>query len=188
MSKTFAVLLVAVIAACAKPMPVPPPDAKYASESGPTHRVTLTIPATLGAIGFVRARATYDMINQRTCVPMDYSKALGGRFNRTNQSVPLSVAKRDRTFVVDVPRNPFLNEDYYGLGVCNWELLSVDFVVDQPGRKMQPYVHWPDVAQKRGASLLCYPSSPGPLIRCFEGENGPPQHVGTDAPMSLRIE
>lgn len=109
--------------------------------------VSLQIDDAPGPFASFSGNASYQSFN------CDYvtSEWAGARASPTKQ-LPLTVSRQgDNRFVVTAYRDALLDEDYYGKGVCKWDMLSVRvgfratgaqedtvYVVDLNADKIQP--------------------------------------------------
>lgn len=102
----------------------PVPDIHPKQNPAPKHAYALTLrfadlPA---AVTRLSVTANYEVDNL-DCVPLDYTKALGGIRMPPEQRIELTLQRiDDNTYTTIVREDAFLDEDYYGLGVCHWSL------------------------------------------------------------------
>ena len=114
--------------------PVAVPDVRPSINPAPRQRYVLTLrfDGLPGEIADLDATADFEVEN-RECVPYDFSRAVGGVRLPPRHSVPLALERVDTgTWTAVVHEDALLDEDYYGLGVCHWALnnASVHFRSD----------------------------------------------------------
>jgi hypothetical protein len=102
----------------------PVPDIRPKQNSAAKHGYVLTLrfAGLPAAVNRLSATANYEVDNL-DCVPLDYTKALGGVRLPPEQRIELILQRvDDNTYTTRVHEDAFLDEDYYGLGVCHWSL------------------------------------------------------------------
>jgi len=87
------------------------------------YNVTLTLddrfgsPTTIGIISHLAVK------NPTVCAPKNTWAAIGGLYPHPSEQVTTTAFRLDKnTYKFTLVLDPFVDEDYYGLGVCNWEL------------------------------------------------------------------
>lgn len=104
--------------------PAAVPDVRPSINPAPSQRYVLTLrfAGLPGEIADLDATADFEVEN-RECVPYDFSRAVGGVRLPPRHSVPLALERVDAaTWTAVVHEDALLDEDYYGLGVCRWAL------------------------------------------------------------------
>ncbi len=102
--------------------PVSPPHVTRDTEAKDKFVLTLTVPESR-IPERIKAQAAYSIANSNGCVPMDHSRALGGVRPLAMEKLDLVVTIAGKSqFRADAIREPFLAEDYYGLGECRWKI------------------------------------------------------------------
>ncbi len=105
-------------------IPVAVPDIHPSPNPAPkrTYVLTLRFAGLPDALQDVAATADFEVDN-RDCVPYDFSRAVGGVRLPPRHSVALELKKVDATtYVARLHEDALQDEDYYGLGVCTWAL------------------------------------------------------------------
>lgn len=106
--------------------PVPEPAVEKSQVPKELHKLTVGFPKEVGPVQIKRARANYSIEN-RTCVPLDHTMALGGKRPHSVQQVTIDLLESaDAEYSGYLYSDAFAPADYYGLGVCRWTLESVD--------------------------------------------------------------
>jgi hypothetical protein len=96
--------------------PNPAPHQRY--------QLTLTFAGLPAAVNELKGSLDFEVTN-RDSVPLDYGRAVGGVLLTPQHSVPVEFTRSDDgAFTAMVNADALLNEDYYGLGVCEWSLIS----------------------------------------------------------------
>lgn len=104
---------------------VPDVVAKPAPAPRKRHALTLAFADLPGPLAKIEATADFEVDN-RDCVPLDTSKAIGGVRLPPQQSVPLALERLDDgRYAFVLHEDALLDEDYFGLGVCHWALRTV---------------------------------------------------------------
>jgi len=106
--------------------PKPVPEITPSTNPAPTqsYRLTLRFADLPGALSDIAATADFEVEN-RECVPYDYTRAAGGVRLPPRHSVQLALQRVDeRTYTAVLHEDALRDEDYYGLGVCRWALNS----------------------------------------------------------------
>lgn len=94
------------------------------------YRITLTISDAPGPLVLTDARAQYDVTNENVC---GKERPSGGVYRITSNE-PLSLAKTgENTYEGIVYADRIIDEDYYGDGVCHWELTEVRATLSASG-------------------------------------------------------
>lgn len=114
--------------------PAAVPDVRPSINPSPAQRYVLTLrfDGLPGEVADLDATADFEVEN-RDCVPYDFTRAVGGVRLPPRHSVPLVLERVDAgTWTAVVHEDALLDEDYYGLGVCRWALnnASVHFRSD----------------------------------------------------------
>ena len=113
-----------VSGAAAMTTPTAVPDVRPSPNPAPRQRYVLDLrfSGLPGALTDIAATADFEVEN-RECVPYDYSRAAGGVRLPPRHSVPLVLQRvDDTTYTATLHEDALLDEDYYGLGVCRWAL------------------------------------------------------------------
>jgi hypothetical protein len=104
--------------------PVPKIQIKNNPSARQRHELTFKFQALPGTISKLEASADFEVQNI-DCVPVDYEKAIGGVRLAPRHKLPLTYRQIDEnTYTATLIPDALLNEDYYGLGVCEWGLSS----------------------------------------------------------------
>jgi hypothetical protein len=102
----------------------PVPDVHPKQNPAPKHSYALALrfAGLPAAVTRLSVTANYEVDNL-DCVPVDYTKAMGGVRLPPEQRIELTLQRiDDHTYATTVHEDAFLDEDYYGLGVCHWAL------------------------------------------------------------------
>jgi hypothetical protein len=165
------------------PGPVLPPDAKRNPSSVDSIPITFTVETSEQVnVAGMTARASYVISNAGECVPVDYSKALGGRRNRTIKLIDLPITTVETgSFRVNAPTRPFLDEDYYALGTCRWALSIVTFVLGSQSAS----ITGSEIEDGRSKSALCFLSPPSTTV-CRNSDSVDPKYRSLFFPVTIR--
>ncbi|MEP9672621.1 hypothetical protein [Xanthomonas euvesicatoria] len=138
----FIFLLMPLLVAGCQPMTTPSSKAD-ATSSDPTYqknphpmqayRLTMTIEDAPGPFEWLSGTAFYQMTNHRQCTPIE---PIAGVWNKSDEhGIPINFEKRDAsTYVATIYADGMIDADYYGKGVCRWELTSVDVSLKATGK------------------------------------------------------
>jgi hypothetical protein len=178
----------ALLSACKERQPVPPPTAAASPEEGARHEYVLGVSDRFGAVQGVKAYAIYTIANERSCVPKDYSSAIGGRWNHFSERHELVVAPiGDTGFAASARDNPLRDENYYGLGVCHWTLSSLDFEVRFDRYSRVAFVTGAQALEGREIQLLCLSDPRISNVACVEKSRVPDVERSRYELMSIKI-
>jgi hypothetical protein len=88
------------------------------------YRLALKFAGLPAAVNDLKGSLDFEVSN-RDCVPLDYERAVGGVLLTPQHSLPVEFSRSDDGgYTAMVYADALLNEDYYGLGVCEWSLIS----------------------------------------------------------------
>ena len=111
--------------AAAAPTPVPDIHPKQNPAPREAYALQIEFAGLPASVTELTGTADFEVAN-RDAVPLDHSKALGGVRLPPQHSVPLVFRRIDDTrFAASFQKDALLDEDYFGLGVCEWSLTSV---------------------------------------------------------------
>ncbi|TXH77236.1 MAG: hypothetical protein E6Q88_01850 [Lysobacteraceae bacterium] len=116
------------------PDTLPVPEIKVSPNPAPkrSYALTLRFAGLPAAINQVTVYADYDVENI-DCVPLDYTKAVGGIRLPPEHRLELSLHRVDEnTYTATVHEDALQDEDYYGLGVCQWALAGATVHFSSP--------------------------------------------------------
>lgn len=115
--------------------PVHIPDqglAKHKANPMQGYRIHMTIHDAPGPFGIVRAYAQYDVENNNDCGPIH---PMTGTASRMTRLEPFALTKlSDTEYEGVVYADLMQDDDYYGLGVCRWEMVMARVVL-QAGKE-----------------------------------------------------
>lgn len=101
------------------------------------YRITMTIEDAPGPFEWISGTAFYEMINRDACTPFD--RSLGMSTKQKEDAIPIHFDKTsDTTYVATIYADGMVNGDYYGKGVCNFELNGVGISLRATGKKKKP--------------------------------------------------
>lgn len=130
LAAALGILLLASMMGCSNHEPVPAPVAERTQAPKQLYKLTMSLPEELGSTQIKRARANYSIEN-RTCVPMDYTMALGGHRPHFTERIAIDFRRTgDAEYTGYLYGDAFVSADYYALGICTWKLEGVDVLLD----------------------------------------------------------
>ncbi|WP_176141904.1 hypothetical protein [Xanthomonas axonopodis] len=98
------------------------------------YRITMTIEDAPGPFGYVSGTAFYDMANYEQCTPLNESFE-GVRTKPKEAGIPITLQKIDAEhYVGTVYADGMIDADYYGMGVCRFELTGVGIALKATGK------------------------------------------------------
>jgi len=169
-------LLISVVSACqsATPKSLLPADVKTNPAAHGGNAVAFQLSDLPGAVRLLGAQLHYKVEN-RDCVPMDYGLAVGGVRLPPQYALAASFwLAPDGALVVETPDDALIDEDYFGLGVCHWELESVSLAfASRSGARFVATLNTSEIRKMRGgdvevmqylASDYASPGKPDPAI------------------------
>jgi hypothetical protein len=110
-------------------------DPIYRKNPHPTqaYRITMTIEDAPGPFGHVSGTAFYDMTNHEQCTPME---PIEGVWSKSKEDgIPMRFQKtNETTYVATIYADGMVDADYYGKGVCHFELSGVGITLRATGK------------------------------------------------------
>jgi hypothetical protein len=147
--RVFSLLLALAVSACGAPetstmtdTPASPeagaetsaPAPRYKQNPHPRQRyeVTMTIADAPGPFASVEGGVSYDIANEECLPPMDSFS--GAQTTRSRESIPVTYKQvSDNTYVGTIYVDRMLDGDYFGKGVCRWQLGGVSVSLKATG-------------------------------------------------------
>lgn len=149
-----ATLLLLALTTSAFGSPMKTPDIKQNPTPKQRYEITLKIDDAPGPFDAVRAFINYRVTNE-ACVPL--TPVTGVRIE-PQETVPMTLTKgTDGDYHGTVDADHFLDEDYYGLGVCHWELVAVGVKLTAGSQDFSPAIYAEEI--RSGESVHRYFSS-----------------------------
>ncbi|MCP3046281.1 hypothetical protein K6X13_04020 [Xanthomonas euvesicatoria pv. allii] len=111
-------------------------DPVYRKNSHPeqAYRITMTIEDAPGPFDWISGTAFYEMTNRDACTPFD--RSLGMSTKQKEDAIPIQFDKTsDTTYVATIYADGMVDADYYGKGVCAFELSGVGISLKATGKK-----------------------------------------------------
>ncbi|MBV6849378.1 hypothetical protein [Xanthomonas euvesicatoria] len=98
------------------------------------YRITMTIEDAPGPFDWISGTAFYEMTNRDACTPFD--RSLGMSTKPKEDGIPIHFEKRNVfTYVATIYADGMVDADYYGKGVCTFELSGVGISLKATGKK-----------------------------------------------------
>ncbi|MCL1527839.1 hypothetical protein [Xanthomonas nasturtii] len=111
-------------------------DPVYRKNQHPTeaYKLTMTIEDAPGPFEWISGTAFYQMTNHEQCTPIE---PIAGVWNKSKEDgIPINFKKIDpTTYVATIYADGMVDADYYGKGVCNFELNGVGISLKATGKK-----------------------------------------------------
>ncbi|MEQ7783826.1 hypothetical protein [Xanthomonas hortorum] len=111
-------------------------DPIYEKNPHPTraYRITMTIEDAPGPFEWISGTAFYQMTNHQKCTPMD---SFAGVWNKSKEDgIPIHFQKINAaTYVATIYADGMVDADYYGKGVCLFELSGVGISLRATGKE-----------------------------------------------------
>lgn len=131
-------LLFLSVAACSDSMSDKPmPEYKENPTPKQAYRLTMRIDNAPGEFGWIQGFLQYDVVN-RECLPPPKDNPGGHQSPLPTRSIPFGL---DRTaeggYTATVYTDGMIDEDYYGRGVCRWELKNVQVQLKATGQRTE---------------------------------------------------
>ncbi|MBV6797163.1 hypothetical protein LN565_05020 [Xanthomonas euvesicatoria pv. euvesicatoria] len=143
-NKVVGCLFLSLLAGC-KPMNAPSePSSPYNADTDPVYqknphptqayRITMTIEDAPGPFEWISGTAFYEMTNRDACTPID--RSLGFSTKQKEDAIPIHFDKTsDTTYVATIYADGMIDADYYGKGMCTFELNGVGISLRATGKK-----------------------------------------------------
>lgn len=140
---------------------------KASKEPDKAHRVEIRFDGLPGPLAAVSGRTTYKVANL-DCIPADHNRAIGGIRLAPEHDIEIDWQRaEDGSQSAIVRERPLLDESYFGLGVCRWELQTITVHFTSARTK---FVGGINAEQMRGGVV----STQHYLVRDFQE---PPAHI-----------
>ncbi|NJC39740.1 hypothetical protein GGR60_004336 [Xanthomonas arboricola] len=98
------------------------------------YRITMTIEDAPGPFDWISGTAFYAMSNRDACTPID--RSLGFSTKQKEDAIPIHFEKNsDITYVATIYADGMIDADYYGKGICTFELNGVGISLRATGKK-----------------------------------------------------
>lgn len=127
----IAMLLATGLSACNSPgtapmtSEVPEKTIEFKQNPNPqrAYRIVMEIENAPGPFSSVEGSAQYDVMNEEEC---GVFSAMAGGYNRETTSPPVRWERlSETTYAATIHADLMLDEDYFGRGICRWELTEV---------------------------------------------------------------
>lgn len=138
--KNYQILVCATVSififGCKAPVAVPPPHVRVNPAPKEKYEISLEfLDDRKRPSGDVTGVITYEIKN-RNCMPVDYARSLGGSRPMVFRGEHVRLNKiAENRYVISLYTDKFIDENYYELGVCKWQInsISMDFnILGQP--------------------------------------------------------
>jgi hypothetical protein len=150
----FLVTLMTTTASCQNHQRVPLPEVKRNPEPREKYLVTMVIKDAPRPFDKVEGKVQYDIpVGDDDCIPVDYTIAPGGTRNNPSEDVPVEFRKISETeYQAEIFLDALLDEDYYGLGVCRWQMTAVGVRLTS-GMTIFSTETWKDTVMQEGEDI-----------------------------------
>jgi hypothetical protein len=158
-----ALFLLTALASSTCGSPIKTPDIKQNPHPTQRYEITLKIDDAPGPFDAMRAFVNYRVVSER-CVPLT---PMTGAAIEPQETVPLTLTRTsDGVYHGTVYTDHFLDEDYYGLGVCHWNLVAVGVKLTAGSQDFSPAIYMEEITS--GQTVHRYFSS-----RAYREYKGP---------------
>ncbi len=141
--------LALITTACGSPMKKP--DIKQNPTPKQRYDITLRIDGAPGPFDSVAGSVDYQVSNGR-CVPLT---PISGATLVPQEHIPLTLTHvSDNVYKGTLYADRFIDEDYYGLGVCQWELVAAGIELKIGKMDFSPSIFLKDM--KAGTPVVTY--------------------------------
>ncbi|MFC6839698.1 hypothetical protein [Xanthomonas theicola] len=110
-------------------------DPVYRKSPHPTqaYRITMTIEDAPGPFGHISGTAFYEMTNHRDCTPIE---PIAGVWSKSSEGgIPIHFQKiNEVTYVATIYADGMVDADYYGKGICLFELNGAGITLRATGK------------------------------------------------------
>lgn len=139
------------------------PDIKQNPHPTQRYDITLTVAGAPGPFDSISGSVDYQVSNGR-CVPLT---PISGATVVPQKNVPITLTRvADNVYKGVVYADLFQDEDYYGLGVCHWEVVAAGAELQVRSLIFSPSLYWADM--KSGVAVPRYFS--GHAYRNYHGD------------------
>jgi len=122
-----------LVVGCKEHKPVLPPDITINPEPKQRFEITITMEKAPASLRSFKGEVQYDIENYLECVPVDYTRSLGGSTPSFDKEIGIAFRRVEgNTFRAELIGDLLLNEDYYGQGVCRWTAAGISAKLGGP--------------------------------------------------------
>ncbi|RAO75773.1 hypothetical protein [Dyella jiangningensis] len=144
-SKALPVLL--TLTSSALDSPIKTPDIRQNPTPKQRYEVTLNIYDAPGPFDAIHACANYRVTNE-DCIPL--TPVTGIRIE-PQETLPMTLTKlRDRVYRGTVCADQLMDEDYYGLGICDWDLVAAGVKLTAGDQDFSPAIYAAEIRSGKG--------------------------------------
>lgn len=119
-------LFLLLLSGCTGHKPVPLPNISLNRNPMDRYEITIQIENKVTSPQGIGGKVSYMVDNAEKCLPVDYTRAIGGVRPVLYREQSLTYERvSNHVFKTYIYEDAILNEDYYGLGVCDWGAQSV---------------------------------------------------------------
>lgn len=160
-SQFISAVIYALCVGCGHVDGVSPPDVRINPAPRELQHFIISVTDRSDAIEGMWGVSYYNIAND-SCVPLDYSKALGGIHPSFTQTHPFMIDSGDvGNYEAKLYRDMYESSDYYGLGVCRWELTGINiYIARRDGKKQHTSLHEMDLKYGAYSYATCPTGSP----------------------------
>lgn len=139
--------LVLITSACGSPMKKP--DIKQNAHPKMRYEITMTIDGAPGPFDSMTAFVQYKVSNDR-CVPL---QPISGATLAPEDRVPLELTQiGDHVYSGHLYVDLLQDEDYYGMGVCHWEVVAVTAILQVKKTGFSPDLAKNEILEQKSAT------------------------------------
>lgn len=151
---------VALLSGCKKEEPVPPPEVKMNAEQRQKYELHVKLQnKPRSSIDGARGVIYYEIKN-RDCVPIDYTRSLGGSRPMFQKKYQVEFKENDKNeYVSQLYLDKIKNENYYGIDVCEWGLSSETIYIKMDGVEYPTGMVGSDIAEELMIEEYCFRTS-----------------------------
>lgn len=129
--------LALLLVACEKHESVMPPDIKINPNAKERYEIVVTVEDAPETLKRFAGKVQYTIQNRRECLPVDYTRSLGGSRHNYDKSIEVMFEATEAGvyksfFFMDA----VLDENYYGLDVCHWSATVIAGKLDIADSKL----------------------------------------------------
>jgi len=141
------ILFFGITSACSSPMKNP--DIKMNPNPKFRYEFTVSIDGAPGPFDSITSSAQYQVMNPN-CVPMQPGS---GATPTISKSIPIVLEREsDKLYKGSFETDAFEDENYFGLGVCRWQLIAADAVLSNKKVSMTPSLLPKDIQARKSVT------------------------------------
>lgn len=146
--RTLLVLVIALLTS-AYTSAMKNPEIKHNPAPKKRYDITLTVDGAPGPFDSITGFVEYKVVNEQ-CVPLE---PISGATVAPEEKLPVVFKReKDNVYTGTIYADLMQDEDYYGLGVCHWQVVATSAVLKNKAVEFSPAIFHNDIAAQHSVS------------------------------------